>query len=336
MHTSGTTGGGLHFATTEDALAEQWAVWWKYRNSHGIKTGTLCGYFAGRTIVPAHQKYPPFWRHNHPGNQIMFSGYHMNPANLASYIAKLREARPPWLHGYPSLLSLLAAYLLESGKDLGYQVKWITIGAENLMAYQVKLIRDAFGIHAIQHYGMAEAVANISETFDGQLKVDEEFAAVEFISNPQGLGHKIIGTNLSNLATPLLRYDTQDIVEVIHPGSKVAKIRIVGSIDGREEDYIVLPDGTRLGRMDHIFKDMTHIREAQLIQNEIGQVDIKIVRTSKFDFEDEENLIREFKARIGDETYLIIEYVSEIRRSSRAKLRFVISNIPAAQLYLDP
>ena len=35
-HTSGTTGGGLRFATTREALQEQWAVWCRYRSWHGL------------------------------------------------------------------------------------------------------------------------------------------------------------------------------------------------------------------------------------------------------------------------------------------------------------
>src|SRR5690606_8617446 len=31
VHTSGTTGAGLRFASTRQALREQWAIWWRYR-----------------------------------------------------------------------------------------------------------------------------------------------------------------------------------------------------------------------------------------------------------------------------------------------------------------
>jgi phenylacetate-CoA ligase len=31
VHTSGTTGAGLVFMTTRDAIRDQWAVWWRYR-----------------------------------------------------------------------------------------------------------------------------------------------------------------------------------------------------------------------------------------------------------------------------------------------------------------
>src|SRR4051812_22472275 len=33
-HTSGTTGGGLQFNTTLEAVQRQWAIWWRYREWH--------------------------------------------------------------------------------------------------------------------------------------------------------------------------------------------------------------------------------------------------------------------------------------------------------------
>src|SRR5713226_8555934 len=190
-HTSGTTGAGLQFFTTMRAVQEQWAAWWRYRRWHGIELGTWCGYFAGRLVVPASQEDPPFWRYNYPGRQILFSGHHMSPANMASYAEELRRRQPPWVHGYPSLIALLAAYVLETGEDLGYKLRWITLGAENLMPQQASLIERAFGVKPRQHYGMTEAVVNISECERGALHVDEDFAGVEFLTGTDGEGHKI-------------------------------------------------------------------------------------------------------------------------------------------------
>ncbi|MGQ9847591.1 MAG: hypothetical protein ACUVQP_08860 [Bacteroidales bacterium] len=103
----------MRFASTRIALQEQWATWWRYFHWHGIKLGTWCGYFGGRLVVPISQKNPPFWRYNYPGKQIFFSAYHMNERNLKFYIEELRKKKPPWIHGYPSLISLISEYIVE-------------------------------------------------------------------------------------------------------------------------------------------------------------------------------------------------------------------------------
>ncbi|MFZ2955852.1 MAG: hypothetical protein WA705_03010 [Candidatus Ozemobacteraceae bacterium] len=161
--------------------------------------------------VAADQKQPPFWRVNYPGRQIRFSGFHMSPDNLCSYVGELHRRRPPWIHGYPSHLALLAAHLLDKGRDPGYQPKWVTTASENLLPHQIGLIEKAFGCRPRQHYGISEGVANFSECECGRIHVDEDYAAVEFIPQPDGPGMKIVGVNFTNQTTPLIRYDTNDI-----------------------------------------------------------------------------------------------------------------------------
>jgi phenylacetate-CoA ligase len=332
-HTSGTTGGGLRFVTTPDAVQEQWATWWRYRHWHGLERGTWSAYFGGRSVVPLHQVLPPFWRYNFSGRQILFSGYHMSPDNVGLYIDELRRSRPPWLHGYPSLLALLAVALLERAIDLGYEVRWITIGAENLLPQQSELLQRAFGVRPRQHYGMVEAVANASECENGALHVDEDFAAVEFLPTADGSGYRVIGTNFSNLAFPLVRYDVQDVVALSQTSCSCGRPgRIIARVDGRQEDYVVLSNGARLGRMDHIFKDMTHIREAQIHQRRRGEIILRVVRGGSYSRADEGALMRETQKRVGSDTAIIIEYVDRLQRSNSGKLRFVVSEIPDGQL----
>lgn len=326
-HTSGTTGGGLRFASTSDAIAEQYAVWWRYRRAHGITMGTWCAYFGGRSIVPVNQTKPPFWRTNYPGRQIMFSAYHMNASNMEHYINKLNQSKPPWIHGYPSSIALLASFMLDKNIHLTYKPSWLTIGAENLMHHQATIIEKAFEITPVQHYGMAEGVANISQTIEGTLVVDEDFSAVEFEPTSSPDEYRIIGTNFTNTATPLIRYDTGDLVRIDNKISSTSGVREVSFIDGRNEDYVVLHNGVKVGRLDHIFKDHTRIKEAQILQKRVGALTIHIVRAKSYTNIDEQNLRLDLQNRLGKSTEIVIHYKNELQRTSNGKLRFVISEI---------
>jgi phenylacetate-coenzyme A ligase PaaK-like adenylate-forming protein len=334
VHTSGTTGGALRFPVTMNAIQEQWAIWWRYRSWHGIKKGTWSALFAGRSVVPSKQDRPPFWRVNRPGRQLLFSGYHMSPENLSAYVGELRRRKPPWLHGYPSLLALLAAYLEEWDCDLGYEIRWVTTGAENLLPHQSAVIERALGVKPIQHYGLAEGVANMSQCELGRMHVDEDFAAVEFVPLGQDGLHRIIGTNLTNPAAPLLRYDTQDLA-TIREGSACTcgrPGRLVEKVDGRLEDYVVLRNGVRIGRMDHIFKDMINVQEAQIHQARPGEMTIRVVRGRGYGDEDEQELLREAEKRVGDDMEIGVEYLNSLPRSPTGKLRFVLSELPGASI----
>jgi phenylacetate-CoA ligase len=257
----------------------------------------------------------------------------MSRRNLAAYVDELRRRRPPWLHGYPSLLSLVASYMIDRKCDLGYAPIAITTGAETLLAQQAAVIQKAFGVRPRQHYGMAEAVGNFSECELGRLHVDEDLAAVEFVPNGEAGHYTVVGTNLSNAATPLIRYVTNDHVALdssVCPCGRPG--RIVSSVEGRFEDYIVLPDGTRIGRLDHVFKDAVKVLEAQIVQERNDEIVIRVVRADGYAKRDEQFLIAQMIDRVGTQIRLGFDYVDRIERSRSGKLQFVISALPEGQI----
>jgi phenylacetate-CoA ligase len=102
---------------------------------------------------------------------------------------------------------------------------------------------------------------------------------------------------------------------------------VVESIDGRSEDYLWLGDGTRLGRLDHIFKDATRIREAQIVQRARGEMTLRVVRGVGFAEDDERQLLAETRYRVGAAMRVDLEYVDRIERTATGKLRLVVSEV---------
>lgn len=253
----------------------------------------------------------------------MFSAYHLGDDTAAAYLQACRDSGHRWMHGYPSQLALLAAQGLRLGLQLP-ALRWLTVGAETLLPAQRRLIKEAFGVVPVQHYGMAEGVANFSECPNGAMHVDEDFAAVEF--EPVGDGqYRVLGTNLSNAAFPLIRYAVGDLVEL---GSAKCTCRrsgrVVKRVDGRIEDYVTTASGVRIGRLDHIFKDMVHISEAQVRQRRPGAMHVLVVPRAGFDEQQERLLRREIATRVGPDMKVDIEFVQTIERTKSGKLRFVV------------
>jgi phenylacetate-CoA ligase len=315
-HTSGTTGAALRFVTTMDAIRRQWAVWWRYRAWHGIRPGTEVAIFRALPIVPLTQSAPPYWRYNRPGRELYLSAAHFSTESIRHFAAELNRRRTPWLHGYPSSLATFAAYLLDGAVKLDYPIRWITTGSENLTPQHKLLIARAFGVQPINRYGLNEAVANISEQTDGALYVDEDFAAVEFVDG------RIIGTNLANDAFPLIRYETGDTATA--DGSRDHRgRRRVTALDGRTDDYVLRRDGTRLARLDLMFRDSVNLREAQIRQQRAGEVTLKLVRRTSFTPKDERDLMTVARAYLGADMAIAVEYVERIDRPPSGKPRLV-------------
>lgn len=333
-HTSGTTGAGLRFRTTRFAIQRQWAYWWRYRRSHGIPLDEWCGVFGGREICAPTQTEPPFWRVNWGGRSVMFSQYHLSVDRVALFLSEIRRRKLRWLHGYPSVLALLSQVGIDLGLAGSVNVKWVTVGAENLLSHQRMAIRRMFGVLPRQHYGLAEAVANISECPDGKLHIDEDFSLVEFVPDAERReGFRLIGTTLDNDAMPLVRYDTGDLVRVTGDRCGCGRNgRVVDAIDGRQEDYVILSDGTLVGRVDHLFKDAVNVAEAQIVQELPGEAAFRIVRGGKFRPSDEQSLREEATRRFGQRLRIRFEYVDALPRSNTGKLRLVVSTVPRGSL----
>lgn len=323
-HTSGTTGSGFVFYTTQSAVCEQWAVWWRYRKALGIYYGMQCAVFGSKLVVPIEQKKPPYWRYNRPNNQIYFSGFHESEKNLYSYYEEICKHKIEWIHGFPSLITPLAKFMVEKKIEFPHKIKFVTIGAENLLESQKKIIETAFGVVPRQHYGLAEGVANFSEDINGTLYIDEDFSAVEFLKSDIPGEMHIIGTNLSNYAMPLLRWDTGDLATVKEHRNK---IREIISIDGRNEDYIILPNGTKVGKLDHAFKDTIHFSEVQIYQHKNYDITIYAVPITDSVFEDQEIAYSLLRQSLGNSININFQYVDRLKREKGKKLRFVISEI---------
>jgi phenylacetate-CoA ligase len=322
MHTSGTTGSSFIFQTTQEAICEQWAVWWRYRRALGIEFGTKQAMFGTQRIVPVNQHKPPYWRYNKANHQTYFSAFHEKESTLEFYYSEINEKGLSWIHGYPSLITLLASYVVRNKLEFDRTIKYVTLGAENLLESQRAVMQEAFGVEPRQHYGTCEGVANFSERPDGQMYVDEDFSAVEFVGT--GDRKTVVGTSLTNYAMPLLRWDLCDEVE---RGTERSGKRKICAIDGRKEDYITLPDGTRIGKLDHVFKDTRHIVEAQIYQHKDYSIEVFAVRTQDDMSVDEREAENRFSESFGVSVPIRFTYVDRVPRTESGKLRFVVSEI---------
>ncbi len=318
VHTSGTTGAGLRFWASREAIQEQWAVWWRYRGWHGIKRGDWCDYFGGRPIVPLTATKPPFFRTNHGGRQRMHSGYHLSVEREADYVGALESGSVTWIHGYPSMVALVAEAVLRARGPGGVGMRRVTVGAERLQPHQQRLVESAFLRPARQHYGLAEAVANISECERGGLHIDSDFAVLEIgEAGP-------LGTNLSNRAFPLIRYAVTDgFVRRDDLCACGRAGRLVDAIEGRDEDFVVLSTGARVGRLDHVFKDLDFVCEAQIHQGSAGQLTIRWSGRGE-SASGSEAIARVAAEYLGDGMRVKVERVAKVPRTASGKLRFVV------------
>ena len=240
----------------------------------------------------------------------------------------------PYYSGYPSGLYILANYLLENGIGLNNPPKLIVTGAETVLPHQRELIEKAFDSKLTDQYGASEQCANISECEHQSYHIDMEFGAVELlpIKGIPSKQRQIICTGFHNYAMPLIRYNIGDIATICE--NKCACGRqspTIEKIDGRIESYILTPDGRQLGRLDFLFKDSHDIKEAQLFQENIDSVIVKIVREKTFNSKSELEFLKLLRQYLGDIIKVQFEYLDEIPRHANGKFRQIVSRVFASQ-----
>ena len=330
--TSGTTGSALSFWQTRERVAEWYAVAWRQRRRAGVDVRDWHMTFGGNAIVPLAQERPPFWRTNRPGRQVLFSSYHLSPRFLPAYVDAVHATPARYAQGYPSALSLVAQALLDAGRPLpAGRLRAVFTSSETLLDSQRARIEAAFGAPVHDYYSCSEMSVAMTGCRERRLHVDLEFCLVEVETEEATAEWErgpLLVTGLGNDATPLLRYRIGDVGTRARgpcPCGRAGDSFV--SIDGRIEDYVVTPDGRRIGRMDHVFKDQHDVAEAQILQDETASITVLVVPRAAWSPASERRLRDALHARLGHAIAIELRCVDALPREPSGKLRAVKSRV---------
>jgi phenylacetate-CoA ligase len=329
--TSGTTGTSLPLWCTPETLAEEFATVWRMRRSCGVTDALAPNLtFNGNITVPFKQSQPPYWRSSAYDHRTLFSVYHMTPANLRAYADAVHSSPACYVEGYPSAIHLLARSLLEAEMPLPPgRIAAVFTSSESLLAFQRETIEKAFGAPVRDRYGVSEKVVSMTECTANRLHVDLEFCIVEVETASETEDSQtgaLLVTGLSSYATPMFRYRIGDVgTRSKHPCPCGRAGDVFLAVDGRIEDYVLTPDGRLVGRLDHIFKEQFDVAEAQIIQPDKRSIEVFIVPRPAYSNNSNRRLLREIRARLGDEMKIKIQILDSIPREANGKFRAVKS-----------
>jgi len=333
-HTSGTSGTPLKLWQSRKALRAWYALFEaRWRRWHGVSRGDRWAILGGQLVVPVERRRPPFWVRNWPMRQLYLSSYHLAPEFIAEYVEALRRFRPAYLWGYSSALYALALEWRRAGaRDLRLRV--VLTNAEPLFAHQREAMEEAFDAPVRETYGMSELAAAAGECEEGKMHWFPDAGVVEIVeAGPDGAGD-LVATGLLNEDMPLIRYRVGDRVKPAPAGARCEcgrTLPLLERIEGRLDDVIVTPEGRRVGRMDPVFKADLSIREAQIVQEALDVVRVRVVPGAEFGKRQEEELKQRVRLRLGEGVRVEVERVKEIERGSNGKFRAVVSRLGAEQ-----
>jgi phenylacetate-CoA ligase len=305
----------------------------RVRRWNGVTRHDRWAMLGGQLIVSVDRDKPPYWVWNAGMKQLYMSSYHLSPDGISWYLDALRRYEIFYVLGYASSMAALAQTALERGLAAP-KLQVAISNAEPLTDSQRARVSSAFQCPVRDTYGMAEIVCGASECGSGTLHLWPEAGILEVLQDdteesvPRGEAGRLVCTGLLNPDMPLVRYAVGDRGSLSAAPEACAcgrRLPALASIEGRCDDVLVTPEGRRIGRLDPVFKADLPVREAQIIQEAIDRVRVKVVPVAGFDSGDANSIRRRLQQRLGASMDVIVETVAEIPRGSAGKFRAVVS-----------
>lgn len=332
-HTSGTTGTPLTLWCDRSAERSWYALFEaRWRRWYGVSFKDRWAILGGQLIAPFKETRPPFWVWNAGLNQLYMSVLHLRPDCVRHYLDAIRGHSISYLYGYSSSLYWLALGAIEHGVKLHLQV--VVTDAEPLFPWQREVIERAFHCPVRETYGLAEMVAAASECESGRLHLWPEAGYIETLderARPVAgcRSGRLVATGLLNEAMPLVRYETGDMLQPT--GSSVGcpcgrSLALVDQVTGRQDDAILTRDGRRIVQIDTAFGTDMPILEAQIVQETLDKITVRVVPDRGWSREDEQNLCEAMRERVGEMDIRVVT-VPMIERTWAGKYRIIVSRV---------
>lgn len=286
-YTSGTTGQSLYIYQDMASVWKEQAYLYHYR--------TLCGFTYGESLVSmrGHLDSRQFSMKLSVGNILYLSSYQIKSENALRYRDAILEHKPKAIEGYPSSIYNLCCILKEAGIKLDIPLCFTS--SETLFDYQRRLFREVLGCETYDWYGCTEKTIALVETIshDGYYELPG-YSICEYQDDG------VITTSLINDSFPLIRYKVNDMIlpKADYDPVSVDSPKIV-RLEGRTESYVIAKDGTIVGRLNFLFKDVENIKLAQIVQKEPGQITINIVPDGIWDNGQADKIMKYVDERIG-------------------------------------
>ena len=334
--TSGSTGEKLLFYTDWRSGAFRKATVRRSQRWLGVLPGDPEVRLWGSPIDINRAKSLRGFVHTAISREKMLSAYSMDEQSLNSYLKFCLRFKPKLLIGYPSALSVFAAYLESQGARIPSLVA-ISCSAETLYEHDREYLAKIFEAPVFNRYGCREVgdIANEAPDADG-LIVNSDRLFVEILNGKgepcaPGEQGEVVVTDLENYGMPLIRYRIGDLAcwssETTRGGDKYP-FPMLESVDGRTLDVIQSPNGNRVGGTywTILLRNRPGIKTFQVIQDKPDAIRILYVgeEGAAPDFEYYRSKIED---KFGPELKVAFVETETFEQPPGTKFRLIMSKI---------
>ena len=336
--TGGSTGIPMGFYHEKNGIANEWAFMLTQWTRVGFKIGDRCVVLRGNVVDSASKG--KFWEYDPVNKNLILSSYHLTDENMPKYIKKIREFKPDFFQAYPSAITLLAKFMKENDIEPFPSIKAVLCGSENLYSWQREVLEEVFQCRVDSWYGHTEQAVLAGECEKSTYyHIFSEYGLVELIGKDgkpvtdESVMGEIVATGFNNFAMPFIRYRTNDLAVLTNVKCECGRnYSLLKKVEGRLQELVVTKDRrfitlTALIFAQH-FEAFSKVKEMQLVQEEEGEITVKIVKTSQYSADDEKEILSKMQRAVGSGLDVNFDYVDRIPRTQSGKYRFLIQKLP--------
>ncbi len=270
--------------------------------------------------------------------------FDLTESKMSQFADQLEKKKPPMILGYANALLAFAQYIADARPNHKIKLKGIISSAEALTDKNKAFIESVFKAKVLNRYGSREVGLIASECKSQKgLHINADNVLVEIgrfdqISEPDSRipelcpaneSGEIIVTDLWNYGMPFIRYRMGDEGHKLdHHCDCGRQLPLLGHVAGRVSDFIVAANGTKIHGeyFTHIFYDLASVKQFQLIQEDLLNIQLKIVIDGS-EFADDSFVIQEIQKVCGPEVNVSITLCDQIPPTASGKYLFTISKV---------
>jgi phenylacetate-CoA ligase len=331
--TTGTTGGNLRVAFTQELARANWACLLRQWAWAGVEAQQPRVTLFGARIVPAQCSEPPYWVYNLPERQILMSIFHLAEKTAPEYLSFLHKQEGKILEGFPSVLGILADFA--SSRRETFPMRTIFTSGEPLYPASRAKLETAFQCKVFDSYGMTEYCGLIHECAHGQMHLVPEFGFLEILDDgdqPVAEGEEgfFVWTGFLNRAMPLIRYRIGDRGRWLHGSACRCGLQfplVIPTIT-RESEILRCPDGRLFSprALNQLLKDATSLRFCQFVHDLPERVIVRAVAANDRASEDMTLIRSKLQELLGAAMRVTAEIASEPLVLPGGKIPLIINH----------
>lgn len=335
--TGGTTGKSLQVKNRMVNSQERFAMLDDFRSRFGYELGKKTAWYSGKNILTENDvKKNRFWKTDNLYNVRYYSTFHIKPEFLKYYVENVIKFKPEYLVGFPSTIFEVAKYGLNHNYEFpSNTVKAIFPTAETTTKEMREVIETFYKTKVYDQYASSEGAPFIFECEKGNLHLELQSGVFEVLDQddqPSNSGRLVV-TSFTTEGTPLIRYDIGDSISLHEENIECTcgnHNPIIKELLGRTSDFVYSPQNGKINIVNiaNAVKDVEGVVNYRVIQNELDTIILQILKDeSKYNSQQEEKFIKNWKHRLGEDMIINIEYVQEFKVANSGKFRVVENNI---------